>query len=630
VESLFHEAVVFIESNDELLEPQRHGWLHLREHFLDESKDHAMPALVQVPTGCGKTGLMAITPFGISRGRVLVVTPGLIINDGVLSNLDSSSPDNFWLKRNVIFSLHHLPSVSRYKSGLPLEAMDRSNIVIGNIQQMLRRNSGSLVNRGLPPDYFDMILVDEAHHAPAESWQEVFDTFPNAKKVLFTGTPFRGDGEPIHGELVYNYSLGEAMAAGLVKGMIRETHIPDKLTFTVDGYDGPLTLGEVRRIKDQDWISRNVAYSDECSERVIGRSIRLLNEKRSTGIEHKILASACSIAHAEQIRALYEAAGVKATIVHSDLSLDVREANIRDFELDRAQVMVHVSILGEGYDHPLISMVAMFKPYRSLNEYAQIAGRALRVIRDPKATDIDNTAHLVYHQELDLDKLWEYFRKERRKAEMIAELTGLVSDADDDVEHGDPRRRLVDTGTASEHGVGHSSRQSFLDGYDIIARYDRARAILEERLQAVSDSLRESGFQMTPEMEAILVNETRAEMLHEKRPDLELHELRTSLNSKIEAGVAETLAMYCIDPKGTSEFVGLREQLGYVSRAANDGLLVTKINAELKKFIGLSRAEWTRDDYFKAHDRVVELLQYVESLVRGTSDGSQGHARSVG
>lgn len=495
---------------------------------------------------------------------------------------------------------------------------------------MLRGNPGSLINRGLPSDYFDMILVDEAHHAPADSWQEVFDAFPKAKKVLFTGTPFRGDGEPIHSVPVYTYSLGEAMADGLVKGVIQEKHIPDKLSFTVDGIDHPLSLDEVRCIKDQDWISRHVAYSVTCSKQIVDLSIRLLNEKRSTGIPHKILASACSIIHAKQIHDLYVAAGANVTMIHSDMTSEERDTNIKDFELDRAQVMVHVSILGEGYDHPLISIIAMFKPYRSLNEYAQIAGRALRLIRDPKANYIDNTAHLVYHQELDLDELWEYFRKEKRKAETIMELTRLSSGTGGDLTGGDSLPRTEDRGTAHEQGVGSTSRQSFLDEYDFIARYDKARNSLDQRLQDASDSLQAAGFQMTPEIEQILVNNLRSEALREKRPDLELHELRTSLDSQIKVGIAEMLNNYSIDPKGTSEFMFLRNELRKMNPTVNDGLLVTKINIELKKFIGYSRASWTRDDYFKARERLVDLLEYIDSLARGMSNDSERNDRSVG
>src|SRR6185437_6434804 len=54
-----------------------------------------------------------------------------------------------------------------------------------------------------PADLFDLILVDEAHHSPARSWQELLDGFPTALRTLFTATPFRRDRREIRGRFVY-------------------------------------------------------------------------------------------------------------------------------------------------------------------------------------------------------------------------------------------------------------------------------------------------------------------------------------------------------------------------------------------------------------------------------------------
>lgn len=318
----FQEVEAFIEGNQALLEPQRHGWLRIRNYFSSDQSESNAPALVIIPTGCGKTGLMAITPFGVARGRVLVVTPGVVVNEGVLESLDPSSPDNFWLKHNVLFNGYDLPAVVRFRSDLPDSPLHMADMVVANIQQTMSRNRGLLVNRVAP-----------------------------------------------------------------------------------DGMDSRLSLDEVLEIKDQEWVNRSVAYSPECTRQVVIESLKLLEEKRRTGTPHKILASACSIAHAEQIRDIYEQEGSKATVVHSTLNDETRASSVRDFEQDRYQVIVHVNMLGEGYDHPNISIVAMFEPYRSLNQYVQFAGRALRVIRNTDHDDIDNVAHLVYHSELGLEKL---------------------------------------------------------------------------------------------------------------------------------------------------------------------------------------------------------------------------------
>jgi DNA repair protein RadD len=68
-----------IEDNDALRDPQKEGYLKTYE-FFREGKNKA---ILQVPVGCGKSGLASILPFGIATGRVLVIAPNLTIRDGL-------------------------------------------------------------------------------------------------------------------------------------------------------------------------------------------------------------------------------------------------------------------------------------------------------------------------------------------------------------------------------------------------------------------------------------------------------------------------------------------------------------------------------------------------------------------
>ena len=66
-----------------------------------------------------------------------------------------------------------------------------------------------------PDDIFDLILIDEAHHSPAATWNEIIEAFPEAKKILFTATPFRRDKKEIKGKFIYNYSISDAYKDGI-------------------------------------------------------------------------------------------------------------------------------------------------------------------------------------------------------------------------------------------------------------------------------------------------------------------------------------------------------------------------------------------------------------------------------
>lgn len=296
------------------------------------------------------------------------------------------------------------------------------------------------------PDFFDMVIIDEVHHSPANSWVEVEEYFKEAKFVKITGTPFRADRRAIFAEEVYSYPLGRAMVKGYVKQLLRREFIPDRLTFKIDGIEEELSLEEVLEIREQDWVSRTVAYSTECSQAVVKRSLEIMFEKReATGVPHKIIAVACSIAHAQEIKALYEQAGCPCSIVHSDMENAELERQRADFHNDRTHAIVNVGMLREGYDHPYISVAAIFGPFKSKGAYAQFAGRALRAINDAQNPDVDNVAHLVYHNSLNLEELWEYYSLEQSKAEIIDRLEKFKIE-EDDVEKGSRDNGKNDSG----------------------------------------------------------------------------------------------------------------------------------------------------------------------------------------
>src|SRR3989338_4931469 len=180
-----------IEDNLLLRDPQREAYSTAYEFFNKGGKK----AIIQLPVGCGKTGLIAILPLGIAQGRVLVIAPNLTIKEELQRALDVTNKRFcFWNKCRVL--PHEAMLAGPYLA--VLDSVDanihdcaQSHVVLTNIQQL-----ASSADRWLPEfsdDFFDMILVDEGHHSAAQSWKKVFAKFPNAKVVNLTATPFRSD-----------------------------------------------------------------------------------------------------------------------------------------------------------------------------------------------------------------------------------------------------------------------------------------------------------------------------------------------------------------------------------------------------------------------------------------------------
>ncbi|MBX7223246.1 MAG: DEAD/DEAH box helicase family protein [Blastocatellia bacterium] len=409
--SFFYYSNASVIGNSRLREPQEEAYLAIRRYF---SRPHKLPAMVEIPTGCGKTGIIAIAPFRVARGRVLVIAPNLTVRDTIvkslayLGNSRSNGELTFYLKCNIFEKAAQLPKVTvldRQRSNLSDCLL--ADVVVTNIQQL-----GSWIDR-FSPEFFDLIIVDEAHHVPAESWQRVNQTFPQAKKLYLTATPFRSDGLPIVAKPIYQYPLSRAIQNDYVKNVVRVDAVASKLTFTLEGQTHEFTLDEIAELREEFWFSRGVALSEICNRTIVAASVTLLTQQRQSGVFHQMLAAACSIRHAQQLVELYQTAGLRATYVASQgMTREEREARLQAFEEGRFDCVVHVGILGEGYDHPNVSVAAIFRPYRSLSPYAQFVGRTLR--RIPSGGEADNLGYVVGHVGLNLEPLWQEFKSESR------------------------------------------------------------------------------------------------------------------------------------------------------------------------------------------------------------------------
>ncbi len=126
IESFFNTTAKNIYGNSLLRDPQREAYQEIRTHF--ESKSD--PCYVQLPVGCGKTGLIGLTPFGTSKGRVLIVVPNLIIKANAMRELDISSANCFYTKRAVLSPPLSGPFLSELKTGANAHDCDNAHMVV--------------------------------------------------------------------------------------------------------------------------------------------------------------------------------------------------------------------------------------------------------------------------------------------------------------------------------------------------------------------------------------------------------------------------------------------------------------------------------------------------------------------
>lgn len=408
LESFFLNLDFSIEENNLLRDPQRDGYLRTYDFFRAGNNK----AILQLPVGCGKTGLAALLPLGLAEGRVLVIAPNLTIKEGLYDAMDITNRQKcFWRKAGVLSRDQMIagPLACTLDSGNISVAL-KSHIVITNIQQLATSADKWLTE--FPDNFFDMIIVDEAHHSVAASWQKVIERFPAAKVVLLTATPFRGDRQELDGELVFRYSFRSATLKGYIKRLKASYVAPAEidLAFT-DKANRTYTLAEVLTVKKEEWFSRGVALSLPCNKHIVDSSLEKLEELRQSGTQHQLIAVACSINHAREIRSLYEERGYNAEVIHSDQSEEEQAKTLSDLRNGTLDCIIQVQMLSEGFDHQKLSVAAIFRPFRSLAPYIQFVGRIMRVVVQGNPTHPDNVGHIVTHLGMNLDERLKEFKE---------------------------------------------------------------------------------------------------------------------------------------------------------------------------------------------------------------------------
>ena len=605
----FLDTVPNIIHNNKLREPQIEAYIKIKEYF--DENPHG-EALVVLPTGTGKSGLISIAPFGISNKRVLVITPGLVTKTSVIKTLHPLE-DNFWLNYDVLFDPEDMPVVEEYEPNMLMSSLEKCHFVITNVHKLYVGNSNSLLNK-VPRNFFDLVIVDEAHHSVANTWKDALDYFSEAKKLHVTGTPYRGDHKELPGEEIHNTPLSEVMALKYVKWLRKATINNKNLYFTIPGDSKKYAKEEVLEFKEKEWLEKSVALSKECSIDVIEESINQLKsiKEASPEVAHKILAVACSIAHARDVAFWYKEKGKSVIIVHSGMTREELEKAFMEIEEHKCEVVVSVNMLMEGYDHKYLTVLALFRPYRSLNAFAQVVGRVLRAIPDEEVTDfaIDNNAVLVFHEEIGLNPMWDIFSKEVEKSKKIPVKEYEISDRE-------YTKREIVYASIEKEDYFISEKDSYLPDINFNELFENARLQIENEVESKVLKLREAGFD-EEEINAtreVLIRKSIAskkaeidEILLSKRPELLRKKTRTFLFNSANEAAQAILEEKGINPKGTELYNRFKNIIHSLTEdSSNDGILVRYMNTRLfKKYGPVKKRE---------PEALLESQKYLETIV---------------
>lgn len=409
--SAFKKGTPQVAGNDLLRIPQREGYDRIASYFSAEDPEREVG--IVLPVGCGKSGLIALSPFALKSGRALVIAPNLKIAEQLRKEFTPSNPKAFYFKCKVI-DANAFPEPCEIRGKKTnMGDLEGADVVITNIQQLQGEENKWLAQLG--EDFFDLILFDEGHHNVAESWDMLREKFPQARIVNFSATPLRADGQKMRGEPIYYYSIFDAIQNGYVKRLKAIQLNPKSLRYVQyeGGQEIEVELEEVIRLAKEDSnFRRGVLLSNESLDTIVDASIQELNRIRmETGDnKHKIIAAALNYEHCAQVVAAYKARGMRADYVHSIEDGKANDKVLKKLENNELDVVVQVRKLGEGFDHPYLSVAAVCAIFASLAPFAQFVGRIMRVIDQNAPESIQNRGTVVYHAGTNIAPRWSDFK----------------------------------------------------------------------------------------------------------------------------------------------------------------------------------------------------------------------------
>ena len=228
-----------------------------------------------------------------------------------------------------------------------------------------------------------MIVIDEAHHALAKTYKEMWERFPKAKFLGLTATPCRLNGKgftDLFDILVQSWSVPEFISKGRLATY-------DFVSIKSDGVTQRLIDSLQKRGADGDYQNKEMDMLLNKKPSIE----RLYQSLEEFGKDRKGIVYAINISHAQKITKLYQEHGVKAIAIDSKTSAVERQQDIEAFKKGDIQVLVNVDIFSEGFDCPDVEFVQLARPTLSLAKYLQMVGRGLRVAKGKKnCVIIDN------------------------------------------------------------------------------------------------------------------------------------------------------------------------------------------------------------------------------------------------
>ena len=309
---------------------------------LEEAWSQYRSVMVQMPTGTGKTVLMA----EVIRRKMSDVRRKK--SDGIL----------------IVAHRRELLDQIRGTVGYFGIDMEKNHIVVESIQKLSR---GEFLTEFEP----SLVIIDEAHHALAKTYRMLWERWPQAKFLGLTATPCRLDSTgflDLFQTLVQSHTIQEFIKMGWLSDFDYVTAEPDNPILKQ-------VAGLKKRGIDGDYQTKEMALVMDCEE-----SIENLYEAYRKFVNGKKgIVYAIDRNHAQHITEYYQKQKVNCCWIEAKTPTAERDRLVQDYRDGLIDVVVNVDILSEGADFPEVEFIQLARPTLSLSKYLQQVGRGMRI-----------------------------------------------------------------------------------------------------------------------------------------------------------------------------------------------------------------------------------------------------------
>lgn len=216
---------------------------------------------------------------------------------------------------------------------------------------------------------FDIIVVDECHHAPSESFKKLLEDLNPRFTLGVTATPWRSDNEslrPLFGDPVFSMDIVEGMQKGFLARVNYQMMID-----TID-------WDEIRTLSEQGLTIRDLNQRLYVPERDNAMVERIVNDISKVQ-NHRVLVFCKSINHAKRLQGYFSRYDTPAGVLYGSLHRKEKFKLMTDFRLGKLQVLISIEMLNEGIDVPEVNFVVFARVTHSRRIFLQQLGRGLRL-----------------------------------------------------------------------------------------------------------------------------------------------------------------------------------------------------------------------------------------------------------